>query len=127
MWSACDPVERLEHQERDRHGGADQDQQHDREARGALLVRALDVALALATGRTRLQALTALAILLDLLDEGGLDLGQALAHPHGADIMTPRRPPRAHARRGGPSARDAGIRRRERRWAGSSAAGRSRG
>ena len=53
------------------------------EADRAPLVDAVDPALARALGRRPRQALTALAIELDLLREGLLDLGDALTHPHG--------------------------------------------
>ena len=49
---------------------------------------ALDVALDLPPLSTLAQPFTALAVLLDLLEEGVLDLGDALSHAHGQENLT---------------------------------------
>ena len=51
------------------------------EAHRAALLLALQVPLAGALDRAALHALRALAVLLELLDEGRFDVGQALTHP----------------------------------------------
>ena len=51
-------------------------------------MRALAVALELPPLRALAQPLAALAVLFDLLEEGVLDLGDALAHAHGQRNLT---------------------------------------
>src|SRR3954471_4816897 len=81
-------VQGLEH--RDRHGdrGAEQDQHEHEEAHRAAPVRALTMPLDLAPLGATPQTLAPLAILLDLLEEGLLDLRDALAHPHEIASLT---------------------------------------
>src|SRR4051794_37455192 len=54
-----------------------------------MAVRAFALALELPAFRALAQPLAARAVLLDLLEEGVLDLGDALPHPHGQENLTP--------------------------------------
>ena len=98
-------VQGLEHRDRHDDRGAEQHQHEQEEAHRAVAVRALAVALGLPQLRAPAQPLATLTILLDLLEEGVLDLGDALAHAHGrrkanSGSITPARRA-APARRGG--------------------------
>ena len=81
-------VERAEHHDRDDGGGEDQREHEQREAYGAALVTALEVALERALLGGAAQRVAPVTIERDLLDEGSLPLGEALAHFHGRSCAT---------------------------------------
>ena len=100
-------VQRLEHRHRDQHGGGDEREHERDEPHRAVLVGAFDLALTRHAGRCRDRLLGAHLLDLRLLDEGPLDLREALAHPHGdgeayrstgVPEPPPGRPTRARAR-----------------------------
>src|SRR3954463_6827750 len=68
-------VQRGEHRPRDEHGRPEQDEHEQREPHRPVAVRALRLALDLPPLRAATQPFLPLAVLLDLLEEGILDLG----------------------------------------------------
>jgi carbon storage regulator len=82
-------VQRLEHRDRHDDGGGDQRDHEQPEAHRAALVGLQRVALAGAALGLGTQPFGALLLLLELLEEGGLEFGQALAHSHRRANLAP--------------------------------------
>ena len=80
--SAHHVVERLEHRDRHYDGGHDDREHEEREAPRAVLVDAFALALPRALGRRLAQLLAPDAVLRRLLEEGLLELSEALSHLH---------------------------------------------
>ena len=85
-------VERLEHRDRHDDGGGDEGQQDEREAHRALPVGLRVHGGGASAARRDAAAAPALAVLLDLLEEGLFDLGDALPHPHDGARLAARAP-----------------------------------